>query len=251
MYENIITLFLFLSLVLFEYFFFARKRDVIISARKIGNITFLPLTLLITVLVEPALLVGLTLFFTSKIDLSFLNTPWYLSFLFSFLILDVSMYLFHRLFHRVPFLWKIHALHHSDTHLDVTTYFRHHPLESFVSVIMTVTLVYFFSINTLVLGVYFFINNCMQLLQHSNTKLFEKWSWFEYIFVTPSFHTMHHSVQKEEANSNYSTIFSIWDRLFGSYQPGTLQPIKLGIVGFESEEYQRIDTMFALPFLIK
>lgn len=224
-----------------------------LSARKIGNIALYPLVLVTVSSLKFVCvwIISTYLWSTNSglLNVLVLNKVVYICL--GFFILDLSMYLQHRLLHASSFLWGTHSLHHSDTELDVTTYFRHHPFELLFGIIVTYLTVVIFGITPYVLASYFVINNIFQLVQHSNIKIPERVNTLlSYLLVTPSFHAIHHSRVRGEADSNYSTILSVWDRLFGTYTRSDKAPQSFGVVGFESERYQGIDAMLAMPFLI-
>lgn len=136
----------------------------------------------------------------------------------SIIVLDLFDYFWHRANHRVQLLWRFHKAHHSDNAMDVTTALRFHPTELIVSgmvkalwvVIWGPTVVAWFLFEGL-------ISLCAQF-HHSNfdfpNRVERVLSW---IIVTPRFHTSHHAVDRTYGDANFSTIISIWDRLFGSY----------------------------------
>ncbi len=244
---------LFILLILWEVYFPVRSKQIVFSARKVGNITLYPL-LVVSVSFIKSVCVWLMATYLSS------GTPGIFSVIreypvlytcFSFLILDLGMYLQHRLLHASSFLWSIHALHHSDTEVDITTYFRHHPFEVIFSVTATYGVVVLFGITPALLGVYLIVNNIFQIVQHSNIKIPDMYNkWLIYIIATPAFHSVHHSRIRKEADANYSTIFSMWDRIFGTYIQKETSPNTFGIDGFESERYQGLDRMLLMPFLI-
>jgi len=144
----------------------------------------------------------------------------------SLIVLDLFDYFWHRANHRVPLLWRFHKAHHSDNAMDVTTALRFHPTELIVSgmvkalwvVIWGPTVVAWFLFEGL-------ISLCAQF-HHSNIdfpdKLERVLSW---VIVTPRFHTSHHAVDRTYGDANFSTIISIWDRLFGTYSQAPSQVI--------------------------
>ena len=136
----------------------------------------------------------------------------------SIIVLDFFDYIWHRANHRVRFLWRFHKAHHSDNAMDVTTALRFHPTELIVSgfvkalwvVIWGPTVVAWFLFEGL-------ISFCAQF-HHSNFD-FPDWveRWLSWIIVTPRFHASHHAVDRRYGDANFSTILSIWDRVFGTY----------------------------------
>ena len=136
----------------------------------------------------------------------------------SLIVLDFFDYIWHRANHRVRFLWRFHKAHHSDTAMDVTTALRFHPTELIVSgfvkalwvVIWGPTVVAWFLFEGL-------ISLCAQF-HHSNIDFPDRIErWLSWIIVTPRFHASHHAVDRRYGDANFSTILSIWDRLFGTY----------------------------------
>lgn len=136
----------------------------------------------------------------------------------SLIVLDLFDYFWHRANHRVKLLWRFHKAHHSDTAMDVTTALRFHPTELIVSGIIKATWVVIWG-PTVVAWFLFegLISLCAQF-HHSNIdfpdRLERVLAW---IIVTPRFHTSHHAVNRNYGDANFSTIFSLWDRLFGTY----------------------------------
>ena len=136
----------------------------------------------------------------------------------SIIVLDFFDYIWHRANHRVPILWRFHKAHHSDTAMDVTTALRFHPTELIVSGLVKATWVVIWG-PTVVAWFLFeaLISLCAQF-HHSNID-FPNWieKWLSWIIVTPRFHASHHAVDRRYGDANFSTILSIWDRLFGTY----------------------------------
>ena len=141
-----------------------------------------------------------------------------LSFVVGFLLLDLMRYALHRCKHSVPFLWRFHALHHSDPDVDVTTSVRQHPGEYLLGSAVLWSAVIAFNIPAFVwvtYGVAVFVTDAVQ---HGNVRLPERVErWLQPVLVTVDMHRIHHSISYEEANRNFGAVFSIWDRLFGTY----------------------------------
>src|ERR1700719_2528246 len=141
-----------------------------------------------------------------------------LGFLAGFLLLDLLQYAMHRCQHAVPFLWRLHAMHHSDPDVDVTTSVRHHPIEYLIA-----TGVYWVAALTLGIPAIVVTSHAVTVfaaasITHGNTRLPE-WAerWLQPVFITLDLHLIHHSIAYEEANSNFGGLLSIWDRLFGTF----------------------------------
>jgi sterol desaturase/sphingolipid hydroxylase (fatty acid hydroxylase superfamily) len=140
------------------------------------------------------------------------------SFVAVFLLLDFLNYAVHRGQHAVPFLWRFHALHHSDPDVDVTTSVRHHPIEYLLA-----TGFYWLAVLALDIPVIVVLSHAVAVfaaaaLTHGNISLPE---WLERVLrlvvITLDLHLVHHSMSYDEANANFGAVFSVWDRLFGTY----------------------------------
>ena len=154
-----------------------------------------------------------------------------LGFVVGFLLLDLLQYAMHRCQHLVPFLWRLHALHHSDPDVDVTTSVRHHPIEYLIA-----TGVYWVAALTLGIPAIVVTSHAVTVfaaasITHGNTRLPE-WAerWLQPVFITLDLHLIHHSIAYEEANSNYGGLLSIWDRLFGTFTSAS-RGLTFGIPG--------------------
>jgi len=142
----------------------------------------------------------------------------WLSFVTAFLLLDLLQYAMHRCQHAVPFLWRFHALHHSDPDVDVTTSVRHHPIESLLA-----TGFYWLAVLALDIPVVVVVSHGLAVfaaaaVTHGNTRLPE---WLERLLqpvvITLELHLVHHSISYDEANANFGAVLSVWDRLFGTF----------------------------------
>ena len=140
------------------------------------------------------------------------------SFVVVFLLLDLLRYLTHRCKHAVPFLWRFHALHHSDPDVDVTTSVRLHPIESLLnSGVFWVTVIVLGIPATIVLT-YGLTAFAIEAVQHGNIRLPQRLDrWLQSVLVTVDMHRIHHSVAFAQGSCNYATVFSVWDRLFRTY----------------------------------
>jgi len=141
-----------------------------------------------------------------------------LSLVAGFLLLDFLRYAVHRCEHAVPVIWRFHALHHSDPDVDVTTSVRHHPFEYLLASAIYWLAVILLNVPAVVVLSHVLAVFGMSVLQHGNILLPEQVDrWLQPVLVTNDMHRIHHSVVFDEANSNYGTVLSIWDRLFGTY----------------------------------
>jgi sterol desaturase/sphingolipid hydroxylase (fatty acid hydroxylase superfamily) len=135
-----------------------------------------------------------------------------------FLVLDLYIYWWHRGVHTLPLAWRFHAIHHGDRHLSVFTSYRFHPVEVVISQLPKLAIIGGLGIAPPIVFAYELTFATLVACQHSNVALpAEIDRLLRYIIVTPNHHRLHHSDRPIETNSNYGSVFSWWDRLFGSY----------------------------------
>lgn len=166
------------------------------------------------------------------------------------LLLDAWTYLWHRLNHRIPFLWRFHRVHHSDPHMDVTTANRFHIGEILLSSMLRIPLILLLGIRLEQIAMYEVLMFAVVQFHHANISVREKWDRrLRVLIVTPSMHKVHHSRWQPETDSNYSSFLSIWDRIFRSFlinrNPET---IHMGLEDFDSPEQQTFSGMLKIPF---
>jgi sterol desaturase/sphingolipid hydroxylase (fatty acid hydroxylase superfamily) len=169
----------------------------------------------------------------------------------SFIALDFIGYWEHRLYHAVPTLWRLHALHHSDTDLDVTTTIRHHPFEVLTQLPLNMAAAILFGFPPAAIVLYGTVVIIAQLFQHGNVELPTGLRWISTLVVTPALHRVHHSVAYNENNSNFSNFLTIWDRMFGTLSPEAPATLRVGLTEFASDRFQRLDRMLVLPWLVR
>lgn len=152
--------------------------------------------------------------------------------------LDFMLYIWHLLNHVVPFLWRFHRVHHSDPNMDVSTATRFHVGELAISAVIKVGLIFFLGAPVqAVVAFEILVVLCAQF-HHSSLKVphwFERVFWV--LFVPPSMHRIHHSVIIKERDTNYGTIFSLWDRFLGTLLAAVDQNgIRIGIGAYSKPE---------------
>lgn len=175
--------------------------------------------------------------------------PW-MEGIISFLIFDYSNYLWHILNHRIPLLWRFHLVHHTDLDLDITTATRFHFGELIGSVFFRGAFVFITGASPLLIIVYEIIFEAATMFHHSNTKLplnFER--ALNKIMVTPRMHGIHHSVIKNEADSNYSVILSVWDRIHMTAKLNIHQSeVTIGVPAYYDKQELTAGYLLKLPF---
>lgn len=138
----------------------------------------------------------------------------------SIVLLDFFTWLAHWSMHKTPRLWRAHRIHHSDTHVDATTAFRQHPVETMIRFAFTIGPALLFGVPAAALAIYRLISAVNAVLEHSNIRVWQPLDgWLSAIFVTPNTHKVHHSRQRGETDSNYGNILTIYDRIFGTFTP--------------------------------
>ncbi len=150
--------------------------------------------------------------------LNLIDWDWVIEAGLAFVLLDFAVWLQHWAMHRYRFLWRMHAVHHSDRDLDVTTALRFHPFELIVSTLYKSAIVALLGVPLLVALTFELWLNANALFNHSNIRL-PAWldKLLRVILVTPNMHLVHHSVQPDDQRHNYGFALSFWDRLFGTY----------------------------------
>lgn len=168
----------------------------------------------------------------------------------AFLILDYTNYIWHILNHTIPFLWRFHLVHHCDPDLDVSTALRFHFGEMIGSVFYRGAFVFVSGATPLNVLIYEIFFETATQFHHSNWKLpykFEK--RLNKIIVTPRMHGIHHSVIRQETDSNYSVIFSFWDLLHNTVRLNVKQDmIVTGVPSYNNFDELTVGYLLRLPF---
>jgi sterol desaturase/sphingolipid hydroxylase (fatty acid hydroxylase superfamily) len=136
-------------------------------------------------------------------------------------LLDFSVgYLSHRTLHMIPFLWRFHRVHHSDEFVDITTTYRTHPIETVWRFLFVVVPVWTLGIPAQAVVIQRLIAMTNGILEHANIRL---WAPLDrvcsLVWVTPNVHKIHHSRNRDETNTNYGNVLSIYDRVLGTFTP--------------------------------
>ena len=172
--------------------------------------------------------------------------------LLGFLVLDLVIYAQHVVFHRVPWLWRLHRMHHADLDIDVTTGFRFHPIEILISLAIKIATVLALGIPPIAVFIFEVALNATSLFNHSNVAMP---AWLDrlvrLVLVTPDMHRVHHSIVRGETDSNFGFNLPWWDRLFRTYrrepQAGH-EGMIIGLPVFRDRRELRLDRMLTQPF---
>lgn len=178
------------------------------------------------------------------------NAPSWLQFAIAFILLDYSNYIWHILLHKLPFMWRFHLVHHSDLDLDITTSFRFHFGELIGSVFFRGAAVFLVGASPLAVLIYEIAFDASNQFQHSNMRIpFQLEKILNKVLVTPRMHGIHHSMIKRETDSNFSIIFSFWDRIHKTVRLNVPQnEIVTGVPVYPNEHELTIWNLFKLPF---
>ncbi len=172
--------------------------------------------------------------------------------LIGFLALDLVIYAQHVVFHKVPVLWRLHRMHHADLDIDVTTGVRFHPFEILISLFIKIAVILALGIPVVAVVLFEVVLNATSMFNHANVAIP---AWLDrllrLLIVTPDMHRVHHSVLRNETDSNFGFNLPWWDRLFGTYRA---QPeaghtgMTIGIPIFRDPRELRLDRLLTQPF---
>ncbi|MAG19110.1 MAG: sterol desaturase [Flavobacteriaceae bacterium] len=167
------------------------------------------------------------------------------------LLLDfVGAYLPHYTEHRIKPLWMIHLVHHSDPNVDTTTANRHHPLESIIRFLFTLLGVFIIGTSIGIVMLYQALSLVSTQFNHANIRLPKKLDqWISYIIVSPDMHKIHHHYRLPYTDTNFGNIFSIWDRMLGTFSNYGREKIIYGVDVFPDEKKNsQIKSLLKQPF---
>ncbi|GAC1441920.1 MAG: hypothetical protein NVSMB63_09820 [Sediminibacterium sp.] len=151
--------------------------------------------------------------------------------------------------HKIKWMWKFHMIHHADTHVDTTTANRHHPGESVLRAIFTIIGVLVCGAPIWLVMLYQSLSVVLTQFNHANIHL-PLWidnalSWF---LVSPNMHKIHHHYRRPQTNSNYGNIFSVWDRLFGTFNHTPVEQLKYGLDVLDDNKDEHLGFQLGIPF---
>ncbi len=183
--------------------------------------------------------------------LQWVALPPVLAFITGFLLLDLSFYYWHRLNHTAPLLWRFHNVHHSDPDMDASTGFRFHFAEILISTLFRVVQVLVIGADLSTFLIFELVFQIATYFHHSNLKLPAAVDrLLNVLVVTPRMHTIHHSQVRQETNSNYSVIFSLWDRVHRSFRNAIpTNAISIGVAGYATDADNHIGSAIKAPFV--
>jgi sterol desaturase/sphingolipid hydroxylase (fatty acid hydroxylase superfamily) len=180
-----------------------------------------------------------------------MSLPYWVHALGAVLLLDAWTYAWHRMNHEIPLFWRFHRVYHSDNKMDVTTASRFHLGEIFFSSLFRIPLIILFGVYFWELVFYEIVMFAIVQFHHANVGLPEKYDRIlRAVIVTPNMHRVHHSRWQPETDSNYSSLFSFWDRLAKTFRlnsaPETIRP---GLNRFDHDDDQTVKGMLRTPLV--
>ena len=178
-----------------------------------------------------------------------LPTPWVAGAA-ALVLFDLWQYAWHRMNHRVPVLWRFHAVHHADEELDASSGLRFHTGEIVLSSVARLLVLPVLGMTVGQLVVYEAVLLPVVLFHHGNVKLSERADRrLRWLLVTPWMHWVHHSRWQPETDSNFASVFSFWDRLFGSFRLAEdPRALALGLDGVDPRHGSSLTGMLVMPF---
>jgi len=181
-----------------------------------------------------------------------IGLPFWLAAPIGFLALDLVIYGQHVMFHHVPWLWRLHRMHHADLDIDVTTGVRFHPVEILLSLVIKIATVALLGIPAAAVVCFEVVLNATSMFNHANASLPR---WLDRVarlmLVTPDMHRVHHSVLRQETDSNFGFNLPWWDRLFGTYRAEPRaghDGMTIGLPVFRDPGELRLDRLLTQPF---
>jgi sterol desaturase/sphingolipid hydroxylase (fatty acid hydroxylase superfamily) len=185
--------------------------------------------------------------------LNHFQVPFWMAVPLAVVALDFVIWLQHVMFHAVPVLWRLHRVHHADPDYDLTTGSRFHPIEIALSMLIKIATIAVLGPPVVAVVLFEVLLNAAAMFNHGNIRLPEKLDRIlRWVIVTPDMHRVHHSVEKDETNSNFGFNLPWWDRLLGTYraQPRAGQVgMIIGLQGHtDLQQIARLDGMLLMPF---
>ena len=244
---------LFAALALWEWRAPRRRLAVGRRGRWLGNLGILAIDLVAVRLLVPTAAVGVALLAAEKGWglLPALGLPYWLAAIVSVVVLDLTIWAQHYVFHHVPVLWRLHRVHHADVEIDVSTGVRFHPLEILVSLMIKMAAVIALGAPAAAVVAFEVLLNATSMFNHSNVALP---AWAEpaarWLVVTPQMHEVHHSAERTETDSNFGFNLPWWDRLFGTYRakPAAGDRVVIGLPVFRDARERKLLRLLTQPF---
>lgn len=166
------------------------------------------------------------------------------------LLLDfIGAWLIHYIEHKIKWMWRFHMVHHADTHVDTTTANRHHPGESVFRAVFTTLAVLIIGAPIWLFMIYQTCSALLSQFNHANIKMNKTVDKILcLVFVTPNMHRVHHHYIRPETDTNFGNIFSLWDRIFGTYCTTPVESITYGLDVLDGRNDENLSDQLKIPF---
>jgi sterol desaturase/sphingolipid hydroxylase (fatty acid hydroxylase superfamily) len=180
-----------------------------------------------------------------------LHWPLWLETIAGIVVLDFSVgYLSHRAMHMWPVMWRFHQIHHSDPFVDVTTTYRTHPVETVWRFLFAIVPIWLLGLPAQAVIVQRLLQATNGIIEHANIRL---WAPLDralsLVWVTPNVHTIHHSREVAETNSNYANLLTVYDRVLGTYTPSErAASVTYGLDGANATTIASFPGLLSMPF---
>ena len=162
-----------------------------------------------------------------------------------FIVLDLAYYVYHVIMHKFKKIWRFHAIHHSDTVLNVSTCLREHPVETIIRLGQYMVFSLLIGPAFWIIALHQFIQIASKIIIHSNFRLHDKVDkYLSYLILTPNMHHVHHHYKMPYTDSNYGDLFSIWDRLFGTFTYLPKEDVQFGLDAVNDKQAGNIKDLF-------
>lgn len=182
------------------------------------------------------------------------EVPFVVAFVVVFAMVEAAVYGLHRAFHASPFLWRFHAVHHTDTEVDVTTSHRHHTFEVVLVAVCLTPLLWVLNAPAAVVLSYYMLRLAIVLVSHSNLRIPEALDrLLRWVVVTPDFHRLHHAQDRRYTDSNFGTVTPWFDYLLGTASDLEFQAqrdVRLGLEYHRAPRDSYLDRMLLLPVIL-
>ena len=178
------------------------------------------------------------------------EAPVWVELIMSLMVLDlIAQYWVHVFLHKIPAMWRLHIVHHSDKNVDASTGTRHHPIDFIIRETFALAAVILMGMPIAFYFFYRILSILFTYFTHANISLpLDLDKGLSYVIVTPNMHKFHHHFEMPWTNRNYGNMLSIWDRIFGTFVYDDLAKIQYGIDLADHTDDESILLQLGIPF---
>ena len=184
--------------------------------------------------------------------LNLFDVPLWIGVLIGVALFSLQSWAVHFAMHHVPVLWRLHRVHHTDTHMDISTTVRFHPIEFLIQAPISATIILLSGVSPVAVMLYELVDAGINVFSHSNIRM-PRWldRCLSRVIVTPHVHRIHHSTVMPETNSNFGATLPVWDILFGTYRAKSADQLAAQPIGLDEMQDNRAYSLWwalSLPF---